>query len=238
MAITYVGGRIGNAAGSTSAGITVSLTALSGGSGTTALAGDLVVVAVSTGSNTDRNIGVSTDDYTEVVELYADDTIDTNLSVSYKIMGSTPDTSVVTTPSGSADDAISVCVSVWRGVDSTNILDVVYQSNTGINSGLPTPPAITPITSGAIILCIGANGHSKTTGTFTTATLDNFITSVRNDTYDTTTGIGSYAWSSGTYTPAQFGFTETDSSQFSWCAVTLALRPISTTNTTNFFQFM
>lgn len=227
MALTYVGSNSSYASGSTSTGATVDLTALSGGSNTSPSTGDIVIVAVATGSSTDRSIGVTTSGYSEIVELYSGDDNASNFSVNWKIMGASPDTSVVTTPSGNNNDALTVIAHVWRGVDSGTPFDVSYQSATGTNGGRPTPPAITPTTSGAIIIACGCAGvaNAQSAG-FTTATLSNFITINITDSYDSVSGMGSYAWTSGTYTPAQFGGNRANTGD-SWCAATLALRPLA-----------
>lgn len=224
-ALTYVGGVVGSRAGSTSAGQALSLTTLTGGSGSAAIAGDIVIVACSTGSAADRAVGVSSPtDYTELTELYSNETsYDTNLSVSWKIMGGTPDTSVTCAPSGSTADALSGIAYVWRGIDSGTPFDVTLATTTGLNTGRPTPPAIQPTTSGTIIIAIGA-GAAIAGANYTTATLSNFQTTTGADTNDSMLGMGSYAWSSGTYTPAQFGGGTTGTAD-SWAAATLALRP-------------
>lgn len=223
-ALQYVGGVSAGRIGSTAFGMNVSLTALTGGIGTSAAADDIVIVVLSTGSTANRSIGIiSTQGYTEEQELYSNNTIDTNLSVSWKIMGSTPDSTLTTTASGSNSDAISVTVQVWRGVDSLTPFDTAETTNTGTATAQPTPPAILPVTLGAIVIATGA-GASTTGAVYTTATLSNFLTKTQVDDNDSMTGMGSFAWSSGTYTPAQFGGGTTDAGD-SWAAVTLVLRP-------------
>lgn len=221
--INYVGGYTSTQVGTASGTFNVSLTSLSGGLASSPSKNDLVIVSVASGSTADRDLGVTTSGYTEIADLYSDDTYDTNLSVNYKIMGSTPDTSVDVTVSQNTSDALTVTISVWRGVDTTNSLDVTPTTSTGNNTGRPTPPAITPTTENAKIVCIGAGAYS-TTADFTTTDLSNFITTTRSDTNDSVIGQGSYKWFSGTFTPAVWGGNTTSTSA-SWCAVTIAMKP-------------
>ena len=240
-ALTYVGGVVGSRAGSTSVGQTLSLTALTGGSGSSAVEGDIVIVACSTGSTVDRALSVTTAGYTELNELYSNGSgADTNFSVNWKIMVGTPDTSVVCGPSGSTADALSAAAQVWRGVDPVTMFDVASTSVTDTGTGRPTPPAITPTTAGTIIIPIGAGAIVGTGAVYTTGTLSNFITTTGADTNDSMLGMGSFAWVSGTYTPAQFGGGTTGTGD-SWTGLTLALRPaipptVTTQNATSIGQ--
>lgn len=221
---SYVGGVTCSRAGSTGTTLACSLTALTGGSNTSPSQDDIVIAVVSTGSVMDRAIGVTNVGYTELPELYANGTsYDTNLSVSWKIMGVTPDSSVIFGPSGNATDAISAVVHVWRGVDMGTPFDVTNQSATGTATGRPNPPPITPVTSGATVIAIGA-GAAGTGVVYTVAGLSNFRTVASSDSYDSMTGMGSFAWSSGAYDPAQFGGGTTNATD-SWASYTLALRP-------------
>lgn len=223
-ALQYVGGVTGSRAGSTSAGITLSLTALTGGISSTAATGDIVIVSVASGGTSHLNQGVSTSGYKELNDLYANGSSnDAMLSVNWKIMGATPDTSVVTLPSGSTADGLAAAAQVWRNVDQVTPLDVASTSSSGTATGRPTPPAITPVTSGAVVIATGS-GAAATGAVFTTATLSNFLSVSGADTIDGTVGMGSFAWTSGTYTPAQFTGGTTGSGD-SWAGLTLVLRP-------------
>lgn len=224
--IQYVGGRTAGSIGTT-INITISLSGtLTGGLASAPAAGDLVIVYFGTGSNTDRDLVVS--GYTEITELYANDSYDTNLVVAYKFMGGTPDTSF-TLAGGtlSAADAGAVAVQVWRGVNATTPLDVTSTTATGSNSILCNPPAITPVTGGAIIVSGGAGGNNASADptTFSSSDLTAFMSTSRSDTYDVTIGLGYKVWTSGAFDPAQFTFSGTNSTSLSWAAVTLALRP-------------
>ena len=223
--IAYVGGYVQGFAGTTS-NVVISLTSLTGGLASAPAAGDLVIVYFGTGSTADRNLVVS--GYTEVAELYSNDTFDTNLVAAYKFMGGTPDTSFTLTGGTlSATDAGAVAVQVWRGVNTVTTLDVTSTTATGINTVLCDPPAITPTTTGAIIVSGGAGGHDNIAGaqTYSSSNLTQFISVGRVDTNAVTIGLGYNAWTSGAFNPAQFTFSAADDTTYSWAAVTLALRP-------------
>lgn len=224
--IEYVGGTTLAITGSTATNTDVSLTSLTGGLASSPSAGDLVIVYYGVSSGGSRSIGVTTSGYTEVAELTVADTYDANLSVSYKVMGTTPDTLVVVSATGAGGDAGAVAVQVWRNVDPYLPMDVTRTTATAGNSVLCNPPAITPITPGAVIIAGGAGAHTAGVQTFGGAGLSNFISiGGPNTTNDVTVGMGSFAWTSGAYDPAAFTFSSTSAASNSWAAVTLALRP-------------
>lgn len=230
MAISYVGGISGVSPGGSS--ITLSLTSLTGGIDNTARTNDIVLVLYGAANNADLSMDVLTSGYTKISDLYGNDTYDTNGSISYKIMGSTPDTSVVTSTIGSSSYGKVAIAYVFRGIDITTPIDVTTTTSIGTNSGCPTPPAITPVTTGAVIVCAGAN--SSAAALFTTSELSSFITNVDISAPETssTGGIGYKTWTSGTFTPAQFGGGDSFYI-FSWVAMTLVLRPAAASGPAN-----
>lgn len=221
--IQYVGGRNFSSAGTTG-DITVSLSGtLSGGLGNAPSVGDLVIVYFGTGSTADRDLVVS--GYTEVAELFSNDTYDTNLVVAYKIYTLGDFNVTITGGTGSISDAGVGAIQVWRGVDAVTPLDVTLTTATGTNSVLCNPPAITPTSRGAVIVSGGVGAHIDGAQTYSSSDLTGFITTGRGDDYDATIGLGYYVWTSGSFNPAQFTFSGTNSVTYSWAAVTLALRP-------------
>lgn len=214
MAIQFVGR-------SSSATTPLSLTALTGGIDTAARQDDLVVYVLSLPGTSDVNLAVTTTGYTEVADLYANDNTDTNISVGYKFMGSTPDTSIAR-PAGTG---YALIAHVWRGVDTSNPMDVTPTTATGTNTGVPIPPAITPTTAGAIVLCLAGDGNISTPVSYTSSQLSNFVSqSANTGSFGTVAGVGSFAWSGGTFTPTTWGG-GTTSANASYAAVSLALRP-------------
>lgn len=229
MAITYVGGKGAGRVGTTSS-VSVTLTSgLTGGSGGAPIAGDLVVVTVSTGTaGRSPALNVTTPSgYTALTAQCTTATsFDVNVQTCYKVMGSKPDTSVTIPATGNAADGQSYTIQVFRGVDPTTPMDVTptYANQSGV-SNIPNPAAITPVTSGAwIVVCAG--GAAASTTAYTASYLTNFLYFNGADTNDGQVGSGYYTgWTSGSYDPAAFGG-GTVKATFSWGATTLALRPI------------
>ncbi len=226
--IQYVGGYA-TSVGPSISDVTVTFGGnLTGGLASSASTGDLVLVYFGAGSTTKYGLTVS--GYTPVSFLDVNDTFDTNLVVSYKISGVATETSVTLVGgTQSTSDAGVIAIQVWRGVDQYLPLDVAAVTATGTNSVLCNPPAITPANQGAVIVAGGVGAHSRGVQTYSSSDLSSFITSGCVDsTNDATIGLGYTVWTSGSFNPAAFTFTGTDSTSFSWAAVTLALRPAGT----------
>lgn len=235
MALIYVGGNTGTWAGATSGNNTVSLTALTGGASSSAAAGDFVIAVYATGSAADRALAITdgTNNYTLIgSELYANGTsYDANLRVAYKRLTGA-DASVTFGPTGSVQDAGAAAVHVWRNVDSTNPLDVSAVTATGTATGRPDAESISPTTSGTVVIVAGG-GAAATGATYTASELSNFRTATSADNNDAMVGVGSYAWTSGAFNPAQWTGGTTNAAD-SWAAVTIALRvqqPVAQTKT-------
>lgn len=221
--IEYVGGYVQGFVGSSS-NINISLTSLTGGLASAPAAGDFVLVYFGNGDGGLASLTIST--YSQIALLNASDTNDTNLVVGYKFMGATPDTTVTFTGgTASSENAGAVYISVWRNVDTTSPLDVTSTTATGSNSVLCNPPAITPVTAGSYIVSGGSGGHAAGTRTYSSSNLTDFLSAGANDVYDVTIGGGYNVWTSGSFDPAQFTFSTSDSTAYSWAAVTVALRP-------------
>src|SRR3990167_4835602 len=80
---------------------------------------DVVFIGYTIGNSTvDRDMAMTTASYTELADLYANDSTDTNFGVFRKVMGATPDSTAVCT--GVDSSTIMAAVeSVWTGVDTT-----------------------------------------------------------------------------------------------------------------------
>lgn len=234
MAISYVGGVQGGRAGSTST-TTQSLSGtLSGGSNTSPSAGDLVVVLCAAGADTtaapSQDIsGNNNGAYTGLTaqSSVVATTYDTYSRVSYKIQGSTVDTTITIPSSGSARNAQRWVVHVFRGVDSTTPMDVTATYATGTGTGRPNPAAIEPTTAGAWIAAFYASAAG--TGAAYTAPTDfatDWLGGTTVDTADVMTGGGYYTgWTSGSYDPAAITAGGTTNAADTWTATTIALRP-------------
>lgn len=227
--ITYVGGQTFSAVGQSSSNTTVTFS-LTGGTNTTPADGDLVIVyTASTAQNSPPTTSIATSGY-NTTTITSTDNFCTSLTVGYKTMGSTPDSTVLIGPTGSSASPITVAIQVWRNVDSVLPIDKAIATATGISSVLCNPPSITPATSGAIVVAGGSGATSNTTnGTFSSSNLTSFntigITSGGASGSGSIIGLGYYEWTSGAFDPAAFTYSVSDSPANCWAAVTLALRP-------------
>lgn len=224
MAISYVGGQVAGRAGvASTASITFNLT---GGSNTTPQAGDLVVITAVVGSQA-RNPAQAISGYTALGQLNPTaTTYDTSMNVSWKFMGSTPDTTFTLPSTGNIADAQRYTIQVFRGVDPTTPLDVTPVSATGTATGRPNPGSITPVTAGAWVVICG--GGAAATGVAYVAPANfttNFLTGFTADTNDAMVGSGYWSgWTSGAVDPAAYTG-GTANAVDSWAAYTIALRP-------------
>ena len=230
MALQLVGYTSGS---DTGASYTVSLNGtLTGGIASSPSAGDIVIVVTSFGNANNSTAptvsGNSSGAYTDIhAPFRANDTWDTNYAAEYAIQGSSVDTTLtITRVSSTAYGGVTV-VQVWRGVDQGTPFDVTATTATGTNGSRPNAPAITPVTSGAVILA-GGGGMQTTAGSAFTlpSNMTGGVSSFSNGTTsDNGTFLAYYnAWTSGSFDPnaATGGTTSTSSS---WCASTFALRP-------------
>lgn len=200
------------------------------------LPGDMVIVCTGMGSGggTDLNAGVTTEGYAEEADLFATDTRAANLSINWKVMGETPDTTVTCIAPTTANQAGVSCCHVWRGVNKLIPMDVAVTTATGNNSPIPNSPAITPVTVGAIVLSlvgfigrIATGGDEDTDATIPTGYENKIFDSRLNSDVGFHAGIASKAWSgSGAEDPGAWSdITITTPAQCAWCAATIALRP-------------
>lgn len=221
--LTFVGSQtLGYTGTTTNSNVTFSLT---GGVAVTPAAKDLVLIAVSVGTNNAANPPIGVRGYTAVNQNLASDTQSTKFGVYYKLMGNPPDTSFERPATGNTQHAGSYSIHVWRNVDQNVIFDTTSTTITGTNTVVPNPPAITPTTTNTRIIVAAGGAHLVTSPTYSAAYLSNFVNSSGADNVDTTTGMGWVAWTSGSYDPAAWTFSGTDSTQYSYVATTMALRP-------------
>lgn len=227
----FVGGYAEGFVGQTSSK-SISLTSLTGGSGSQPQAGDLVLVLFGVGATSGANVNdyplidsasgswnmVAIGGNTEIQEV--------QYIMSYRRMGATPDTTFnCVFGTGNVAWAGSVAVHVWRNLDG---MPVEIPTQSGSASAKPNPPSVTPaLGSSAIIFGIGAGAHLAGTQTFTSSNLSNFVTAGANDTTDVTVGMGTKEWTSGAFDPAEFGFTGTDSATYAADAWTGVWYPAS-----------
>ena len=229
MAWDYVGGKTSAFAGTATA-LTVAIdSGLTGGSGAGASAGDLVLVCVGYGhqGGTPSPAVTTPSGYSTTTVQNADSSSDTRHQVSWKVMGGTPDTSVDIPASGDVRWATSYSIRVYSGIDGTTPLDVTSTYATGTGTGRANPAAITPTTAGALVVVFGSGAAATISADYTSSDLSAFVSARAADNLDSIVGSGHYAWTSGSFDPAQFGGGSTGAGD-SWVATTLALRPAST----------
>lgn len=223
--ITFVGYAV--ATGSGAAPPVVSLTSLTGGIGTAALAGDLVVAyqhqaaAFSAADN-----GISTAGYTIVADLWEPGTSfrRSGLEVGIKRMGVTPDTQVGFFGTGTGTHGSTAGVLVFRGVHATTPQDVAATTATGTGTTTSNPPAITPVTTGAVIVAMGGGGSTSSANELFSSDLTGFVWTGQPNTVASSSGMGRKAWTGGSFDPAAWtGGSQTGVN--TWAAATLALRP-------------
>jgi hypothetical protein len=170
--------------------------------------------------------------YTEIVEIYQGATVyNLNMAAFYKRMEVTPDTSVTLGPTFGAANSGGCIIQVWRNISADSPLDVAAVTAGTSNAGnRPNPPAITPVTSGAVIFACGAMGFSPSGNALTQAgsELSDFRSVLNLDNTPSLALAGGHiGWPGGTFDPAGFTGGSTSLSRTEH-AFTLALRPSGT----------
>jgi hypothetical protein len=175
-------------------------------------------------------IGPATDDpslaWTLICDLYADDNVDANLFVAYKVVGVTPPSTIEFGDNNGTTNGTVLGVIVVRGVDTTTPMDATATTATKTNGPNVNPLSITPVTADAVVMVIvhgardgttfdhaGPSGMTEVCKTNGTGT--DFMSFVIVSAY--------YDWTSGAYDPA--AITGDSAAADSGAAVTIALRP-------------
>jgi hypothetical protein len=223
----YVGGRCSGTVGTTDTHV-VGFGSLSGGVGSAAEEGDLVIIFVAYGTNgIDLDMVCLTSGFVKITDIYQFDSYSANLGIFYKIMTATPDESAeVGGVTSLSTQGVTYGVSVWRNVDQGTPFDVATTTATNDNQYRADPPAITPVTPGSVVVCVGCNAVSDTlvNSKFTAPQLEGFLTARGDDTIDSNIGFGYYRWASGEFNPNAFSTVATAATG-SWCAASIAIRP-------------
>lgn len=205
----------------------INVGSLTGGVASSPSAGDIIVICNGGTATSDVTFqsGVVTAGFTQLAALYADDTRDANMWVSYKIATGSEGNITVSGNNTSNNLGNAAVAHVWRNVSATPI-DVTTTTATGINAARPNVPAVTPVTAGAVVLGFGYGTQGATSGAFAAAGLSY----VRTANVDATSGgasciVAAYtAWTSSAYNMAAFTGGESSLSD-SWCAAAVVLRP-------------
>jgi hypothetical protein len=236
MAISFVGR---NVAGATNGGDpSISLTALTGGSGSAPIQGDVFFVCGGIGdaASTELAMSMTSLGYTLVpgTDLVSVDTVTASMGVFYKFMGASPDTTAVFNGQGGSDAACGAIALVFRGVkavaDGGPFDGSTPAIATGQNTMHPNPPSLNHSNAEGIwILIAGVAGHNAGAGTtFTYPT--NYVATSQGSADDTGGDVdaGMSYRSSGFSDPEDPGvmtLSGTDNVGYSWAAATMALAP-------------
>lgn len=158
--ISYVGGLSGGITSSAfNAGI--SLTSLAGGLGSAPAAGDLVVVSTALSATSGVSEAQEPTGYTKLYSAQSTDTNNCRLSVYYKFMPSTPETSFLLGSSSGNQQAYAV--QVFRGVSQAASITSTGASATGTGDGAANPPSVTPSAAGSWVVVGGAAARISAT---------------------------------------------------------------------------
>lgn len=227
--IQFVGGYSEGFNGGTSDRV-ISLTSLTGGLASQPSAGD-IVIAVNTSQNAlNAFVGdaKAITGYTSIMYQSArtpDINHETSIGrVSYKIMGSTPDTSLtIAGGTGDTSCAGSISLLVFRGVNQTTPIDTTLSYTlTASGTAKANPPSITA-SNNAMIVAGGTGAYHNGTATYTSSDLTGFITSLGSDDYNVISGIGYHLSTGVAFDPAQFG-NAADASDYTCIGFTVALK--------------
>lgn len=215
MALSFVGSAEASAASGASVTVTHP--------GTIA-ADDVVYFCFSVVAASDLALSMSTAGYTQLAQLYANDTDDANLLITRKKMPATPDSTAVTT-GGLGSVSCQACEHVWRGQDLTTPEDATTTTATGIDSATANSPSITTATANAVVLTmIGATALDAAI-TAPTNYINQVDISLDSGDKDGLAGIASRSIASpAAENPAAWTNIATTSND-SWAAVSVAIRP-------------
>ena len=206
--------------------VSVSVTDLTGGLAAAPSVGDFIVIAWACCTAGVDLAPTAPSGFTEIVNLWPNDTYEANLLVWWKFADA-GDLSSITLPRGGAGDrSMAAHFYVYRGVDTGTPFDVTTTVASAVNSNDPDPPSITPATAGAKILVVGAAADANMTSFSNPgADLTDFFSNWRAGTIDITLGSGRKEnWVSGAFNPSAWT-AGAGSTGNSWSAASMAIRP-------------
>lgn len=209
-------------------GGTQAASAINGGAATLTLPtlqqGDVVIVFG--GHFIRAGGGVLPTGFTSLFDSGATAGTDPRLSISYKVMGAVPDTTVSCPGSGNVADGTAYGCYCLRDVDTSAIIDADITSVGPTTSSNPDCPSITTVTNGALVLAIALD-HIAGTGDTTITNPTNYIeqrTARGADNNDATVcGAALVKAIAGAEDPSAF----TAWTAGTWRAATVAIRPVS-----------
>jgi len=191
---------------------------------------DLVIFAymIASGNSANVDMAPSEGGWTEVADLFQTDNIRTDLGVFYKKMGASPDTTVTGPATSDATHSLAAVAMAFTGVDTTTPMDVAAATASGPSTFIPNPPSIdhnNPSGLWTVIVGAAAHGQNAQTYTFPTGYTTNATQTTGLDDSDSSIGMGYRTNPSDPEDPGTMVLSGTDSTLYSWAAVTMALRP-------------
>lgn len=186
---------------------------------------DVVFAAYGNANSSDFDVTTVTSGYTELADLYSNDSLDANFGVFRKVQGASPDSTVVFTGGGASNTGAAAVAMVLRGVNTTTPEDATTTTATGIDSAIPDPPSITTVTADAWVLAFGGSSRFDTSVNAPTN-----YTNFESDSGDSISDFLAMVASReiavpGAEDPGTFQNVGTSTSS-AWCAVTVAVRPL------------
>jgi hypothetical protein len=182
--------------------------------------GDVVILYGGHPFRSGAAIGPSTAGYTQIV---LNNAAAPGFGVWYKVMGSTPDTTVVGQGTGNALDATAYAAFILRGANTSSLFDQTTTTAGPTTSTNPDAPAITTQTNGAWVLDLAGSQVVDTSPGSVTG-YSNANTASGNDSNDISiAGATKEVATAGTENPAAWSAW----SSGAWFAVTVALKPVT-----------
>lgn len=243
MAISFVGSG-GASWGNASETYNFSSLLNESGGNTMPAENDIVVLLTGKGhTGTAANAcTVTTTGYTSLLgtPAYGDDSDDITVQCFWKLMGATPDTSVVMAANG-ANFGGAAGVYVFRGGHLTTPFNVTGTIASGTNGVAANAPSITPTTAGSWIIACGGHGLNATISALTNptgmSTTTNHFRSqggAQGTTNKVAVGVALKTdWVSGAFDPAAFGGGSTNA-RSGMAAATLVMQPAAGAAATSF----
>jgi hypothetical protein len=175
------------------------------------------------------NPGVTTAGFTEVADLYAGTNRTINTSVSYKVMGATPDSTISVNTGGSL---ILTGILGFRNVNTVSPLDATTTTATAAGNLNVDGAAITTVTDNAVVVTVGqfaastANpGFGPPSVNIEASSFGTFVGSGGILVYLGTTYSVNRVSPAGVYNVA--AWSQNANTAGSWAAGTVAIRPIT-----------
>lgn len=194
-----------------------------------ALGNQFTAVHIFVASNQDRQPAAT--GYTQVMDVYVNETTDIMLWAGYKFQPSTPDTSItITTGATSGGTSVIVIATLWDNVDPTTPMDVASGNDSGLNTALPNPASVTPATTGAVFLFAAGNATTAGATTLSESFMDWSVGDSRDGTsWDLAVRFGykTGGVASTPYDAPALTWSGTDNVAYSHASNVMVLRPTS-----------